>query len=522
MQRSLRLPEINLRHITWAVLIYCGVVAAAWPRRTYDIWWHLATGKWMINNGHVPRTDPFTWTRLGEHWIAHEWGWELTMYLLYSHWGHNGLMALRILVAAITCALLAWLCLSRGAKPIAVMAAGALAIFAARPMFNDRPQLATMPLFVAMLCLIEQTERGKPKWLLVGAPLLMLLWVNFHGGFIYGLGLMGFYALCKVPAWIGQLRAKQPLTPHPGILVGAIVLAGAACLANPNGIAGATYPLQYIFGGASWHTSWISEYKSPDFSENIFAILGVLIVASTAVFAASGRRSRLWDVALVALFLYTALKWQRNMALFAFVVAAPLSLHLSDLIGRIGLRSSSEEAGGKRPTVLYWAIIVALLVSAVMSVPAAARIADAKFKADMPVECTQYIKDSGLQGRMFNTYRWGGYLIWRLWPQHKVMVDGRADVMGHDLVMDWQRAHKFNEGWEKVLDDYKIDYAVIVSSAPLVRGLEEDPNWRLVCSEPTARLFVRKGSIADRTAGPGEAAGADDAAGRSEADAAED
>ena len=502
MLRSLRLPELSLRHITWTVFIYCGVVAAAWPRRTYDIWWHLATGQWMVQNGKVPHTDPFTWSKLGEHWIAHEWGWELPMYLLYAAWGHDGLMALRILVAVVTCALLAWLCLRRGATPLAAMAAGALAIFAARPMFNDRPQIATMPLFVAMLCLIERTEEGKPRWLLIGAPLLMLVWVNVHGGFIYGFGLMGLYLLCKVPGWIGQFRAKQPLGPCPGMIAGAIGLAAIACLANPSGIAGAIYPLDYIFGGTAWHTTWISEYESPDFSEKIFVMLGILIVATTTAFAASGRRSRLWDLALVALFLFTTLRWQRNMALFAFVVAAPLSLHLSDLLGRIGLGSGSEETGGRRPTVLYWAIIVVLLISAGMSMPTASRMADAKFSADMPVECTRYIEDSGLQGRMFNTYRWGGYLIWHLWPEHKVMVDGRADVLGKDLVSDWQKAHKLSEGWEQVLDDYEIDYAIVSVKAPLVRGLEDDPDWRLVCSEPTGRLFVRKGSIADETAGP--------------------
>jgi len=157
-----------------------------------------------------------------------------------------------------------------------------------------------------------------------------------------------------------------------------------------------------------------------------------------------------------------------------------------------------------RPTVLYWAIIVVLLISAAMSLPSAARLADAKFSADMPVECTQYIKDSGLQGRMFNTYRWGGYLIWHLWPEHKVMVDGRADVLGKDLVSDWQKAHKLNEGWEQVLDDYKIDSAIVSVKAPQERGQEEAPDWRLVCSESTGRLFVRRGSIADQTAGPEE------------------
>jgi len=334
VRRTGFLPEIKLRHLVWVLLIYCAVVSAIWPRRTYDIWWHLAAGEWMVQNRQIPHEDPFTWTREGEPWTAHEWAWELPMYALYSRWGHDGLMMLRILVAAVAGGLLAWLCLRRGAAPIAIMAAGTLAVFAARPLFNDRPQIATTAFFVAMLCLIQQAEDGRERWLLIGAPLLMIPWVNIHGGFIYGPVLIGLYALCKVPAWLKQ-RNDGALTPRPGYVVGAIGLAAVACLANPNGIEGAVYPLGYIAGGHTWHQSIIIEYESPNFSGKSFAILGYLIVAAMAAFATSGRRATLWDVALTAIFLYTALKWQRNAALFAFAIAPALALHAGDLLDRL-------------------------------------------------------------------------------------------------------------------------------------------------------------------------------------------
>ena len=502
MKRVPRLPEISLRHLVWVVIIYCAIVAAVSPRRTYDIWWHLAAGEWMVQNAQIPTEDPFTWSREGEPWTAHEWAWQLPMYALYSRWGHDGLMVLRVLVAATAAGLLAWLCLRRGATPLAVMAVGVLAVLAARPLFNDRPQAVTLLFFIAMLCLIHRAEEGKQRWLLIGAPLLMIPWVNVHGGFIYGPALIGLYALCKMPAWFAQRRGGMALAPSPGVVVGALGLASVACLLNPNGIEGAIYPLEYIVGGHTWHHEVISEYASPDFSRAIFVVLGFLIVAAMAAFAASGRRSSLWDVALTAIFLYTALRWQRNAALFAFAVAPVLALHTSDLIGRIttlGRRSGSAE---REPTVLYWAIVVVFAVAAAMSFPAASQRADEVFRGDMPVECVEYVKRTGLEGRMFNTYRWGGYLIWHLWPEQQVMVDGRADVLGRDLVMDWRKAHRLEDGWEQVLDDYEIDWAIISAGAPLARALELHAGWRLVCQESTGRLFVRSGSIADRTAGP--------------------
>ncbi|MFW6438233.1 MAG: hypothetical protein ACOCZ7_04385 [Armatimonadota bacterium] len=61
-RRKRYLPRITLHHLVWVVLIYCAIVSAVWPRRTYDIWWHLAAGEWIVDNRQVPRADPFTWT----------------------------------------------------------------------------------------------------------------------------------------------------------------------------------------------------------------------------------------------------------------------------------------------------------------------------------------------------------------------------------------------------------------------------------------------------------------------------
>ena len=494
MEQPLSRPRIGLKHVVWAVLIYCALVTALAPRRTYDIWWHLATGQQIVETRSIPDADPFTWTREGETWIAHEWAWDLPMYLLFDQWGHGGLMLLRTLTAVMAGALLAWLLLRRGATPVAAMAVGALAIFAAQPLFNDRPQIATIPFFVAMLCLIEQAERGRERWLLA-APLLMIPWVNLHGGFIYGPALLGLYALCKVPGWFSQWRQGEGITPCPGIVAAGIALAAVACLANPNGVAGATYPLEYIFGGHAWHTDVITEYASPDFHQPIFLHLMALIVAMTAILAASRRQSSLWEIALVAVFLFTALRWQRNAALFAFAVAPMLSLHLSDLLTRGGL-VEREQLRGQGAALLHVAIIAVLIVSAAVAVPAALDRADGVFALDIPVESVQYVMESGIEGRMYNTYRWGGYLIWHLWPEHRVFVDGRADVMGRKLVEDWRKAHRLESGWHEVLEEYEIDWALVSVSAPLARGLEVHPDWDLAFVEPTANLFVREGSVA--------------------------
>ncbi|MEA3401871.1 MAG: hypothetical protein U9R79_11580 [Armatimonadota bacterium] len=490
MERTARRRRVRIEHLVWAVMLYCGVVAAMWPKRTYDIWWHLATGKYIVQTRTIPDEDPFTYTRTGRPWITHEWGWEVPMYLLYARWGHAGLMALRAMVALVASGLLAWLLLRRGAAPLAAMAAGALAIFAARPLLNDRPQMATTALFVAMLCVIEHSRQGRHRWLLA-APLLMIPWVNLHGGFIFGPALLVLYALCTLPQWYRQRREGRPLQPAPALLIGVIVASLPACLVNPHGVAGAAYPLQYVIGGHAWHKTIITEYESPDFSEPIFLFLGLLIVAAAVAFAASRRRAGLWDVALVGVFLFLTLKWQRNTALFAFAVAPVVALQLSELLEWRGLAELGRGESQQPPAGLYVAIMAILSILAIAAAPNALSRVERAFAADMPGECVDHIQRTGLQGRMFNTYRWGGYLIWRLWPQQRVFVDGRADVMGQELIEDYCTAVKLREGWRDVVEAYDFDWALLAADSPLCRGLELLPEWSLECESETSRLYVR-------------------------------
>ncbi|MGC9320197.1 MAG: hypothetical protein ACP5KN_19345 [Armatimonadota bacterium] len=490
MERTPGRRTVRIEHLVWAVLLYCGLVAAMWPKRTYDIWWHLATGKYIMDTRTIPHQDPFTYTRAGRPWITHEWGWEVPMYLLYSRWGHGGLMGLRVIVALLATALLAWLLLRRGALPLPAMAAGAVAIFAARPLFNDRPQAATTALFVAMLCIIEQSRQGRHRWLLV-APLLMIPWVNLHGGFIFGPALLVLYALCTLPEWYRQRRRGKALQPSPALLVGVIVASLLACLVNPHGVAGAAYPLQYVIGGHAWHKTVITEYESPDFSKQIFLFLLLLIVALAVVSAASRRRAGLWDVALVGIFLFLTLKWQRNVALFAFAVAPVVALQLSEVLQYCGLAELGREGSRQPPAALYIAIMAVLAILAIPAAPSALSRVERAFSADMPVECVDHIERTGLHGRMFNTYRWGGYLIWRLWPEQRVFVDGRADVMGRELMEDYRAAIKLQDGWLDVLETYDPDWALLAADSPLCRGLELLPEWTLECEGESCRLYVR-------------------------------
>lgn len=489
MQETLS-GRLRVEHLVWAVILFTGITSAATPRRTYDVWWHLAAGRYIVTEREIPHEDPFTYTREGEEWTAHEWAWEVPMFLVFDRWGHAGLLGLRLVLGALIAGMLTWLLLKRGATPLAAIAAGALAILAARPLLNDRPQNVTTVLFLAMICLIEMSRQGRHRWL-YAAPFLMVVWVNVHGGFVYGMGLLGLYALCCIPRWLQQRTAGEALRPGPTFLALVIVLSLAACVLNPNGLAGMAYPLRYVVGEYAWYQTVVQEYKSPDFSNAAFTLLALMIVGAAVIFAASRQGAGAWDLALLAIFLFTALKWRRNTALFAMAVAPLMALQLTAILRSVGLDSLGRSDGRQPSQLVLAAIIGTLTIAAVVFVPGALGNVEKVFSEDMPDECVAYIEHEQLSGRMFNTYRWGGYLMWRLYPEHQVFIDGRADVMGRPLMEDYKTATELKDGWRDVLERYEIDWVLISSNMALCRGLELLPQWRLAYEEEDARLYVR-------------------------------
>ncbi|MCD6359973.1 MAG: hypothetical protein J7M38_03850, partial [Armatimonadetes bacterium] len=297
--------------------------------------------------------------------------------------------------------------------------------------------------------------------------------------------------LSLIPRWLTQRRARQPLAPSPSAVVGPLALMFAAVLLNPNGPAGALYPLEYVTGGCSYHKDIISEYSSPDFSAPMFAFLGPYVLVLVAGLALS-EGIGLFDLAVALVFLLLALRWERNVALFVFATAPIAAAGLSDFVRRRLVPAEGRARDDRESSLVHGLVIAGLLVSALFALRAAPARVDEVFSEDYPTDCLQVIREHDLRGNMFNTYRWGGYLIWNLWPEHKVFIDGRADVMGRDLMSDWIRCHRLEPGWREVLDKYQVDWLLLTVKSPLCRALRMSPDFELLHAGADAELFVRR------------------------------
>jgi hypothetical protein len=114
---------------------------------------------------------------------------------------------------------------------------------------------------------------------------------------------------------------------------------------------------------------------------------------------------------------------------------------------------------------------------------------EADYSRNAPVAAAQYIKDYQLTGRMFNSYNWGGYLIWNL-REYPVFVDGRTDLYSDELLSEWLNTVNASDGWQHTLEKWNIGLVLIEPSWPLAKTLPTE-GWRVLFEDQYSVLFSK-------------------------------
>ncbi|MGH2346592.1 MAG: hypothetical protein ACRDG4_15310, partial [Chloroflexota bacterium] len=326
------LPTLSLGGVAIACTLLAVFALGAKPVIDPDFWWHLATGKYMVTHHVIPKHDVFSLTARGHRWITHEW---LTELLFYGGWLLGGARFLGLitgLVIAATFWVVFLAAAERGARVFVSAPIVAVAALASAHTWGTRPQMISMLLTAVFgLAISRMVVRGlpAPSWWL---PVLMVLWVNLHGGFIFGVALLAIASAGHVVQDWGRVsRIRDEALPHPCSRVNArrtaavVGLTALATLVNPNGLAGALYPLSYLGNNAS--TRYIAEWVSPDFHKPQYLFFEALVLLLLVGAMASARRARLADVIVLLPFLYFSFDSVRNISLLA-VLAAPVAAEL--------------------------------------------------------------------------------------------------------------------------------------------------------------------------------------------------
>ncbi len=477
---------------TIALILVCLLAALAIrvPVDT-DTWWHIRSGEVTLTQGMI-YTDPFSHTKAGEPWINHSWGAQVIMYGVYQALDSAGLSLLQAALAVGGMMILYRV--SPGTPLvrafIMILGAATAAVF-----WSARPQMFTFFLSCLVLALLIDAKRGRDHlWAL---PIIMGIWGNLHAGFSIGFLLMGG---ALVGEMLNRLMGLPALAwPKIGKLAGMIGLSVLALLVNPYGTAMLAVPFQTVNIGAL--RQYIQEWNSPDFQGRE---TWPFILLTMALFAAAWVSRAPFDwtfFALVSGSFFLALMYGRNVAFFA-TVATPV---LSDLTanalrerGWLQARRALASARFNRLNAIFLVVVilgVGLYALGVL-LPATVRQAQEKY---LPIKAVEYLNTHNPPGLMFNSYNWGGYLMFAA-PQYKVFIDGRTDLYGDFLTTYYNTAQGW-DGWQTVLDQYHIRLVVVEATSGLAEALRQSPEWTLAYEDQSIDGAPRLAAIFTRVGG---------------------
>lgn len=505
-----------------------------------DLFWHLATGRWIWEHGQLPDSDPFNYTTAV---TAYE-GSSLARVVSRQYWfanllqfgagtvaGYAGLLCLRLLFALATMFMAYLSVRKKGLSVIASLLLLSPLGYLLASYAGDRPNQMTYFFLAAFLCLIEEL-RSKRSPGFPGAsyvlPILMLFWANVHSGFIFGAAVAGIYLFSEL---LRTLFVVDHRTDRRLIVVLALtILAG---LLNPNGYGVVSTLLRE---SSPFQKSVITELMRP-FDFVVYGTYRYLVEALSYVSVACisvvvcaiaeyrrrgqapgfsrsqpGSRSVTGGARPLLASLLHQTEYAFLVVLFGFMSFTAvrfiplLAIASTPIIGNLLLTIADPTARKLSKYLLPEAALVSLLACGAWSAFPLTVLKMPLVSDFFPEPAVGFIKRNGLQGRLFNYYDWGGFLIWRFYPDKVVFVDGRGhserayfqylSVIGADRsIVAGIPVHK------AVLDANSVRSILIPGTGrdgglvPLIALLESDPEWRLVFYFKNCLLYSRETTL---------------------------
>lgn len=486
------------------------------PLWDYDFWWHIATGRYIVETGSLPEKDPFSYTTtlaenknpfpewesfiLKQYWLS-----QIVFYLIYDNFSASGIVILRTVLFMIMLITALWT-LQRYSVSLPISFVFIFMLFSASlKSAGERPVLFTILFTALTFFLLEDFRMRKGKKLSLLMP-LMLVWSNMHGGFIIGIVIISIFMFGE---GIIYLRGKRTYNKREALFFYVVsLLAIGISLLNPTGwdaiYISANIPFKYKL----IHQN-VQEYLSPYliFKEKIaplqYEYVSLLLILPFILFVRY-RKMELTHIILLVFFAVMSLSARRFVIYYVLIGSMILAKETDYLITGLMKQRFSEIKNNKIMTMLF----IATFISATLYLVGMLQEFKAtKFDMSVPSGAVDFIEKNSLSGNMFNDYGYGGYISWRLYPQ-KTFIDTRTLNMVVRTEYSWiMQATEFTKEvnpsksntplWERLLNHYKINFIFIplldphAEIYPVIFKLIESDQWVLVYCNPTSAIFVR-------------------------------
>ena len=474
-----------------------------------DVFWHMATGRYIIEIGSVPSTDVFGFVTQGQEWMPFEWGWDVITYGLYNIGGYTALSIFRTIVFLAIFAILFWVMQRfKVSFNISILVLGLMA-FGTIDRLTPRPHIMSYLFFAILVWIITDYKYFRHNYkVLFFLPLIFLIWSNMHMGIIAGMFFFGIYVLYELLLFV--FKSKDAMKKAD--MVRLLLIAGACVLVmliNPNSYQ--TYVYAYE------HTQMkmlitINEWRSP-FNElfdgsfvtiiyKIFLFGGILIlfyavkkkdlfiamlVIGFAIYSVRAVRLTVDYIIFMAVFFALAVD---------FMIALPDSRKLKDFIYK------SPLIKGVYAVFLLFCIFKLPDSTLYLDTLKYYRITGVGINSDfIPTQLFDFMKTNKipeLGEHPLNHFGTGGYLIWNF-PEEKNFIDSRN--LNDSIYFEYYNIMSMKPGFEQKLKDYGIDYAIYLApdlvrvptemqSSP-VSYFSKSNEWKLVFWDDKSFLFLK-------------------------------
>jgi hypothetical protein len=448
-----------------------------------DIWWHMRAGEWVLENHTVPRTNFLSTAGYGKPWVLYSWIFDITVAGLYRMFGLLGPIIIYPVTMSLLIAAALWRLTAKFGldlwKRVLVMA---LSLAALAPVCSPRPGLCSVLFLVVELNILVHSRQEHSSQIIFVLPFLFALWANVHVQFVYGLFVLGLFALEPVIEPVLQRVQGTPANERRPAGRGVLLLCMCivATLANPYFLR-----LYEVILGLTRQTGqyrYISELQPPTFQS--LGGLAELLLILVAWAALVHRRNFRW----------TPICFLLVGSVFAFRSVRDVWFVVLAAVFAIGSSSPRGDTPSLRHSRWISAGAVLLTVLGSFFIAKVHPLSQAELWKDtadeFPVAAVNFVKSQGLVGPLYNDWNWGGFLIWDL-PTIPVFVDSRTNIPGDEILERSIAVWSGASDW--AADPHVADARLVIANPnnALTSLLRFDPRFRVAYEDSVAVVFVR-------------------------------
>ncbi len=433
-----------------------------------DYFWHLATGRLILETGRIPSVEPFSFTWAGRPWVPDQWLADVLLDLMRRGLGAGLTLLLFGILAAAAIGIVGESVRRSGVRGTAIVAVSLLTAATLATQVTARPQVLSFPLLALTIAILIRAGPESPRllWLL---PPIFLAWANLHGFFVIGLGI-GFVYL------VATFLGRTPMASRRSVVLGVAVACLVATAVTPSGPAGIPYAL--AFGDPNdWGARNIAEWQSPNFHDPQFLpfLVSVVLLLFLGLRAVPG-----WLQVVALVGVAAGLIAIRSIGVGALMLMPALTIALDRRLPQ--LRAQPERRGRR------WVETCAAVLFATSAVTSSLLRAPIGVGPGLPVAGVAVLRAVDPGARVLARYGWGGYVIDELYPLGgRVFVDGRMHKYAPDVLADYEAIVDADPRWELLVARYRVEAILLRVDTTLVKGIAQRAGW---CEAYRDRLQV--------------------------------